>query len=441
MAQENPIVLVHGYSDEGKSFKAWKQALVDRGYDRERIHICSYRSLTNEVSIKDIAEAFDRALRFRAGLRDDQPFDAIVHSTGMLVVRAWHAGYARRSRRLKRLIGLAPASFGSPMAHKGRSFLGAVFKGSRNAGPDFLEAGDMILDGLELGSRFTWDLAHADLLGDEATYGPGSDTPYVFTFCGNKGYGGMRKLVSEEGTDGTVRWAACALNTRKIKVNLTKHTAEQRIEAARRSSVDIPLVMVKGLNHGTILESPTKELVSLVDKALQVGSEAQFAEWKKAAAISSKAAEDTVDQWQQFVTRLQDERGDPVADYNIELLRKSPKGKWQRLEGFDLDVHAYSGDRSLRCFHVNLTDLAKRQTGALRMNLTASSGTEMVGYLGFGSDNASRSAIEVDLPAGFDDGKMKFFHPYTTTLVEITINREPLPLDRESRVLEFITGA
>jgi hypothetical protein len=30
--QRNPIVLIHGYSDEGASFKAWQQILVQRGY-------------------------------------------------------------------------------------------------------------------------------------------------------------------------------------------------------------------------------------------------------------------------------------------------------------------------------------------------------------------------------------------------------------------------
>ena len=138
--QRNPIVLIHGYSDEGASFKAWQQILEQRGYDVAMVHACTYRSLTNEVTIKDIAEGFDRALQTQAGLSEDEPFDAIVHSTGMLVIRAWLTAYDGRRERLKHLIGLAPATFGSPLAHKGRSWLGAVFKGNRHLGPDFLEA-------------------------------------------------------------------------------------------------------------------------------------------------------------------------------------------------------------------------------------------------------------------------------------------------------------
>jgi len=57
----NPIVLIHGYSDDGAAFRAWERILEERGYDVAMIHACSYRSLTNEVTIKDIAEGFDRA--------------------------------------------------------------------------------------------------------------------------------------------------------------------------------------------------------------------------------------------------------------------------------------------------------------------------------------------------------------------------------------------
>jgi hypothetical protein len=90
---------------------------------------------------------------------------------------------SRRSKqglaRLKHLIGLAPATWGSPQAHKGRTWLGALVKGNRQLGPDFLNAGDRVLERLELGSAFTWELAHADLLGKEPYYGTGTTTPFV----------------------------------------------------------------------------------------------------------------------------------------------------------------------------------------------------------------------------------------------------------------------
>src|SRR4051794_39363004 len=195
--EREPVVLIHGYSDKGESFRPWTEALMRRGYAVEEVPVCTYRSLTNEVRIKDVAEAFDRALRTLPNLGNGEPFNAIVHSTGMLVLRNWMTTYAARRERLKRLIALAPATFGSPLAHKGRGFLGAIFKGNRQLGPGFLEAGDLILDSLELGSRYAWDLTQIDLLGEQPFYGRGGDTPYIFVFCGTQSYGGIRQLAGE----------------------------------------------------------------------------------------------------------------------------------------------------------------------------------------------------------------------------------------------------
>jgi hypothetical protein len=261
---QNPVVLIHGYSDKGASFLKWRDALRDRGYKVEEISICNYQSLTNEITIKDIAEGFDRALKTRAHLAEDQPFDAIVHSTGMLVLRSWLTTYEGRRGRLKHLIGLAPATFGSPLAHKGRGFIGAIFKGNRQVGPDFLEAGDLILDGLELGSRFTWDLTHADLLCEKPFYGKGPDSPYVFIFCGIDSYKGIRQLVNEPGTDGTVRWAGCSLTTQKITIDLTVDPSEAPAPGDRVKTTDndtkgvlpMPFWPVAGRNHATILSDP-----------------------------------------------------------------------------------------------------------------------------------------------------------------------------------------
>jgi hypothetical protein len=137
---KRPIVLVHGYSDKGESFGRWRAAL----------------------------------------------------QAGMLVIREWLAGTIgtldrpqlaqERQSRLKHLIGLAPATFGSPMAHKGRSWLGAMFKGGREPCPDFMDAGALVLRGLELGSTYTWELAHRDFLSDPPIYGRSGNTPYPFVF-------------------------------------------------------------------------------------------------------------------------------------------------------------------------------------------------------------------------------------------------------------------
>ncbi|RRB06527.1 esterase/lipase family protein [Larkinella rosea] len=445
----NPLVLIHGYSDVPESFKNWEKSLSDRGFDVANVHVCGYRSLTNEVTIKDIAEGFDRALRLRAGLNADEPFDAIVHSTGMLVIRAWLTTYAKqekRKRRLKRLIAIAPASFGSPLAHKGRSWLGAIFKGNRSLGPDFMDAGDLILDGLELASRYTWDLAHRDLLSDEVFYGPDDNTPYVFTFCGATNYKGLQGLVTNpDGTDGTVRWAGCSLNTRKIILNLTTEdddTTVKRLDFGqwrndRRSNFQIPFIPIAGLNHGSIIENPTEELVDLVVKALAVSTSEEFQEWNKTAIQQTEVTLKSMVPWQQFIVRAVDERGDPITDYHVRF-NAGYKDSPSDLKPLDVDVHVYSGDKSLRSFHFDLKKLDLENLARLRIEVIASSGTDLVRYYGHidsdgteDADKNTKQSAASHWTAVFDMGQMlsnsevKLFYPFTTTLIELQLNREP----------------
>jgi len=444
-----PVVLIHGYSDRGESFLHWRDALVAAGYDAHDIPVCSYQTLTNEITVKDIAEGFDRALRERAGLSTDEPFDAIVDSTGMLVIRDWLTTYAERRERLRHLVALAPATFGSPIAHKGRSWLGALFKGRKDFGPDFLEAGDRVLDALELGSRFTWDLAHLDLIGDVATYGPTRRTPFAFVLIGAQGYTGLKKLIGEPGSDGVVRWAGCSLNTRKIIIDLTRDPArprgEDRTSIAEWSNVDVPMIPLAGLDHGSILSAPSEEALSLVLAALDVNSAADFDAWQKRAARETADTRRAMDEWQQFVVRCVDERGDPVPDYFLQLLTSDG----DRLEPFDADVHAYSTDSSLRCFHVNLSRLPDPKRRTLQLRVIASSGTDMVGYHGIGSEKFPVGDATPDKSGKWDaclsfsnvigDEAVKFFYPFTTTLVELRLNREPLPLSGANRIAGFLT--
>jgi len=82
-----PVVLVHGYSSGPGAFDAWRQVLVGHGYDPRSLLACHYDSLVHRVNIQDIGEAFEDAIAVHPELRGDRTFDAIVHSTGMLVIR------------------------------------------------------------------------------------------------------------------------------------------------------------------------------------------------------------------------------------------------------------------------------------------------------------------------------------------------------------------
>jgi hypothetical protein len=458
--KKRPIVLVHGYSDKGESFKRWCSELTKAGYDMTELKLCSYESLTNEITIKDVGEAFDRALKLQADIHPDKPFDAIVHSTGMLVVRAWLTGRDRsRISRLKHLVALAPATFGSPLAHKGRSTLGSIFKGNRAVGPDFLEAGDLILDGLELASRFQWELTHQDVLNATPVYGDGPDTPWVFTFCGTEAYSGLRRLVNAPGTDGTVRWAGCSLSCRKVDMDLTRPSTEQRVLFDSWKHIAAPTVFVKGLTHATIMSDPPPELVQLVTSAFEVNSNDHYAAWQtRAAAVSHE--HDLVASgraYQQFVVRAVDERGDPVSDYHVEVFTRGgdPNGKQKIIEAFDDDPHPYAADKSLRCFHVNLANVVREELKDLWLRVIVSSGSKLVAYQGYGtsagarpqvlevggesSDDEGSTELEIDLTEHLPQGPgTDFFVPFTTTLVEIRFNREPFPFEGATKLLRWL---
>lgn len=449
-----PIVLIHGYSDTARGFDEWRKIISGWGRPATSIYVGNYISLTNEVTIKDLAEGFDRALAREAGLPADGEFDAIVHSTGMLVIRSWLNSYAEgvnRRARLKHLIALAPATNGSPLAHQGRSWLGSIFKGSKQAGPDFMEAGDEILHGLELGSRFTWDLAHADLIKDNARFKPGAETPFVFTFCGNKNYGFLKNLVTEEeGSDGTVRWAGCALNSRKITIDLMVAFGTDKkpsITVSKWANQQHPLVLIDGVNHGTILSSPPELLQELVQKALEVKSAEEFSGWIDDAMKRSEPARTKVARWQQFVMRLVDERGDPVKDWNVQLY--GSLDATDTLQQFALDVHPYQRDPSLRCFHVNLDELEPEKQKHIELRLIASSGTSLVAYHGAGSERVLEDGTamnpdgkwdaRVDLDKALQETKeFDLFYPFTTTFVEIRLNREPMPMVGKNSVYWFV---
>jgi hypothetical protein len=343
----NPVIFLHHYSVE-TPWAAWSEVLRARlRLDDGDLRTCTYASPNNKATINDLGKAFDRALSVQAGLDPDAPSDAMVHLTGMLVVRSWLAADPLRAKRLKRLIALAPATFGSPLAKKGRSWLGSLFKGNKHLGPDFLEAGDRILDDLELASAFSWRLAEEDALADPPRYDSGPETPYVFVFCGTGTYAGLRKLVDKPGIDGAVRRAGCGLNVRAIELDMTEKgmvarrravdtvgaqdPRPHRVVADRWLNVSIPVHLVGDpawpdeVNHATILSKPPPELQDLVIAAFQMtesdrDSEAGYRAWLAKADAESRFTS-LPEQYQQFIVHAVDDVGDPITDYNVQLFR------------------------------------------------------------------------------------------------------------------------
>jgi hypothetical protein len=475
-----PMLLVHGYSADAMSLENLYRQLIGQGVDARIVNVGNYISLNNEITIEDISEGLEQAIRLVAGLDAAEEFDAVVHSTGMLVVRAWLAhqkvtpGDNERLKRLKHLIGLAPATWGSPQAHKGRTWLGALVKGNKTPGPDFLNAGNKVLDGLELGSKLTWDLAHADLLGPQPYFGTDADTPYVAVFIGNTPYDGIASVSNDPGTDGTVRWSGCGLNTRKITLDLTqtptdsKGQPRQRVTmspwAAIGSRIDVPILAVEGKNHGTLVSDPDAGMMARIGKFLQVSSAEEYEDWlTEARAWSAPARQKMLqskghgfafwetkelDGWQQFVVRVRDTHGDPVTDYMIGVFERGTdpttgQEGWIRSEEFSMDVHAYGADQSYRCLHIQLPKGITTSPKPMQIGIQASTGTDVVAYQGYGSDDVDREMradsdpVMIDITEALKDKDATLFHAFTTTLVEVVLNRRPFPFEDPSKIFAW----
>ncbi|HZZ16895.1 MAG TPA: hypothetical protein VFE08_13140 [Candidatus Sulfotelmatobacter sp.] len=438
-----PLVLVHGYASSGTAFSKWRDAFVAAGREVKDIFIGSYVTLNNEVTVDDIANGLQHALHDKGV--DQAPFDAIVHSTGMLVLRSWLTNPnapPSRLKLLKHLVALAPATFGSPIASKGRSLLGRIFIGGRNPfGPDFLDSGNLVLGNLELGSEFTWSLAHKDLI-EQKLYGPDNTTPYVFVFDGTNDYGRLAEIFlpeDQEGSDGVVRWSGVALNTRKITLNLS--VAKDGVQWADWSNLlDIPMIPVAGVHHNQIMSEPPEELISLVLKALDVETKEQFVKFHSdvianAEVVKEGRAKQKGNTWQQFVVHAKDNHGSPITDYSIQIVAKAPDGSETAVSDFEKDVHPYAADSSFRCFHVRLDGLVDKIAGKrLIARIIARTGTKLLGYQGYGSNVAQGATpdfgpVDLDISEfnGSQPGKPSVFYPFTTTLIEIILNREPMP--------------
>lgn len=459
-----PLILIHGYSDNADGFKYWREALIKkRNLDSASIHVINYVSLANEVTIRDIAEGFNLALKEEACLGENEPFDAIVHSTGMLVIRAWLTRFAAmdRPKRLRHLIALAPATNGSPVAHKGRSWLGALFKGKKELGPDFLEAGNEVLLALELASRFTWELAEADMFGDGNTgrFKKGKNSPFVFTICGDSGLGRVSDFATEavgtkiEGSDGVVRWAGAALNSRRLLIDYTDITDQSTENDSPSSMVskvsqwnnqDNIMVLWPGLNHGTIMKPKGGDaLVDLVSEALDVNDDNEFVAWNAKAtkaAMALRKGKKEPHNWQQFVIRVLDERGDGVNDWTIGFglkMKNQPSVKAVKID----DLHPYEKDKSYRCLHVNLTETGLDNASVLNnieflklvlyMNTNSNylvydaKQSEDVGVIKDEITGMSELSVNLTKWLNPNSGDFALPMPFTTTFIEFRVNRDP----------------
>jgi hypothetical protein len=80
----------------------------------------------------------------------------------------------------------------------------------------------------------------------------------------------------------------------------------------------------------------------------------------------------------------------------------------------------------------------------LKARINASTGTDLMAYQGYGNVNGGQQELKADAEpveieiSDLGNGNGSLFYPFTTTLIEIILNREPVPLDKISRLLTFL---
>ena len=265
-----PLVILHGWSDSSESFHNlanWFRDNTDRTV--EEISLADWLSLNDEITYRDLAVGMEREWKKKGLPTSKRSADIIIHSTGALVVREWMTEfYEADSNPVFHLLMLAPANFGSPLAHKGRGFLGRILKGS---GTGF-QTGTQLLKGLELGSSYTWNLADRDLFTGR-TYWYGKNRVMATVLVGDTGYSGVSAAANEEGGDGTVRASTANLNATRLDLDFTGRTVRVTDVTHTPKQHQAGFAILKGLNHGTITmndpkHSPTPEQLDLYRRAL-----------------------------------------------------------------------------------------------------------------------------------------------------------------------------
>ncbi len=421
----NPIIIIHGWSDTSDSFVALKVALEKAtGRPTEELFLADWISLDDSVSISDVAEAMDRAWTEKGLPRKRRSVDVVVHSTGALVVREWmrRQKFTRRTNPIYRLGMLAPANFGSPLAHKGRSMVGRIAKGWNN----WFETGTLVLKGLEMASPYSWELAESDLLTKgQSLWGKGGVLSTVLV--GDTGYTGLRSLINADGSDGTVYVCTARLPCNKVTLDYRKPT--QPKWSQQSSKANVAFGIMSGLTHASVCTDSTAiawlvKSLSVTDQTFAAHSSALEKTWAQAKGI-----------FQNTVFRVRDDHGRDVDDYLIEFTLDTDKNG-KSFSSFQKKVlnstHLYSDNAAYRSLLIDCDKFNEWKQDAeqeVHVSLTASpiftlkpdgTANRRIGYRTLTEGDIGDIRIPLsEIPL--------VMSPHRTLLIDIIIRREQGP--------------
>ena len=438
------LVFVHGWSvtntdTYGSLHKALSAAASTFKLDItvQHIYLGKYLSFHDEVSLDDIARAFDKALRDLPGNTNKiRPFSAITHSTGGPVVRYWQElFYGARNLAaspLRHLLMLAPANHGSALAALGKKRVGrlkAWFSG--------VESGQGVLDWLCLGSDGQWQLNESTLSYKNAQ---NNFFPFVLTGQGidTSFYDFLNNYLVESGSDGVVRVCGANLNYRFLALQqedevLRKKPLKTRLLAHQtrplKTSAPVPLGVFSQYSHCGdkmgIMRSPVASktrihpVVSEILKCLTVKNArqynkrfdelAQLSELEQAKKPGGK--KDRISQYTMLVLNVHDQYGNQFSrdDVEVVLLGGASYSPAQLPEGFLVDRQLNNQSNRL-VFFLDAQKMKNINQGLFGIRIIA---RPQKGFAYYNEGEFRSEGLPLE----------KVFTPNQTTYVDITMKR------------------
>ncbi|HET6971507.1 MAG TPA: hypothetical protein VFH92_10315, partial [Phenylobacterium sp.] len=479
------VAILHGWSDEGKSFQPLRQFLVDHGYDAREVFLGDYISLDDDVRVEDVAKRMEDVVAGLMAAGQLAPtFDLIVHSTGALVARQWllDRHNARKPIPVKRLVMLAPANFGSKLAAVGKSMIGRLTKGLEN----HLQTGEQMLRALELASPYQWNLSRQDLLvppgGTDASgpFAEGGVLPFVI--IGTRAYdSGLQQIVNEDGSDGTVRVCAGNLNAVGLTIDFTPLGAPPTVQVwGSRMARPAPLAVLPERDHSEITHPEQDgdaagdygrrlgrlilEALACDDLATYEGIELAWRRLSNETALLALGPEEAAAQapledppvpvppptiaqvfgdrdhpkpdhfhrYLQLVVMVRDDYGNFVDDYFLEFAEPRA-GDEKSTITFHRDVlegvHNNSISPAFRCLYIDHTDLIQvfyDDNTALAASLTAARPGRNIGYFDAAAQTGSGQILLHASDVGARSAIPGRLRRNQTHFIEVIVPRRPV---------------
>lgn len=418
------VTNIHTYGELPEVLK--REASEDLDLEIENIYLGEYISFHDEVSLYDIARAFESARKDKLG---DEPFACITHSTGGPLIRLWIDLFYKDNLELlplSHLVMLAPANHGSSLAVLGKKKVGRI-----KAWLHSIEPGVGVLNWLQLGSQGQWDLNSSWL---DYSF---ENSFYPFVLSGEKidehFYDFINSYLVEKGSDGVVRLAGANLNYQKLVLKqdcnddvidaiidgITIEAYPLKLEGEIKTPNQCAFEVVKGASHSGdkfgIMKSVKKNrvvkpVVNSILESLEVKSFDEYERLSQSMNERTNQLQTKNDRYAMFVFNVQDNYGNAIHDYDMILLAGNNYEPSKLPKGFFLDRQMNNQSGNLT-YYLNYDKLKDIKDGKLGIRIVARPSEGFAHYV----------------PAEFHSNGIdlhKFLKPNETVMIDVILERK-----------------